>query len=78
MTAPDVPREPPRQPQRGGCLSALLVLFGLFLLLPGICSLLFMVTVRATPDLWSLWIATYVVAAAGIVLIIYVSRNRPR
>jgi uncharacterized membrane protein HdeD (DUF308 family) len=52
-------------------------LIGIRLLLPGVCSFLFMLTVRSTPDLWSLWLATYVAAAAGIALIVYGTRKRP-
>ncbi len=33
------PAAPP--PQRSGCLTALMVIFGIIMLLPGLCSLLF-------------------------------------
>jgi hypothetical protein len=69
--------ELPRELQGRGCLPVLLGLIGVLLLLPGICSFLFMLVVRPTPGLWALWLATYVVAAAGIVLIVYVSRKKP-
>lgn len=81
MSVPDARGEleppPAPDPPRTGCLPVLIGLIGVLLLLPGICSFLFMLTVRATPDLWSLWLASYVVAAAGIALIVYVSRKKP-
>ncbi|MBR0990865.1 hypothetical protein JQ580_09085 [Bradyrhizobium japonicum] len=38
-TPPSLP--PQKQPQRGGCVTALMAIAGLFMLLPGLCALLF-------------------------------------
>ena len=43
-TSPPVPSAPPPPPptqKRGGCLTALMAIFGIFMLLPGACALLF-------------------------------------
>jgi hypothetical protein len=42
-TPPPAPPEPPPAPtnQRSGCLTALMAIFGIILLLPGACALLF-------------------------------------
>jgi hypothetical protein len=40
---PAPPAAPPPAPtdKRGGCLTALMAIFGIFMLLPGLCALLF-------------------------------------
>lgn len=40
---PPPPAAPPPAPpeKRGGCLTALMAIFGMFMLLPGLCALLF-------------------------------------
>jgi hypothetical protein len=50
----------------------LLALIGVILLLPGICSLVFMVASvgGGTRDLAGLWLLTFLLAAAGIALIV--------
>ena len=40
-TPPPPPLPPRRPPQRDGCLTALMVVIGVILLLPGACSLFF-------------------------------------
>lgn len=43
-TPPPAPPAPPPAPptqKRGGCLTALMAIFGIFMLLPGACALLF-------------------------------------
>lgn len=41
-TPPPVsPRTPPPPIPRSGCLTALMAIFGMFMLLPGVCALLF-------------------------------------
>lgn len=42
-TPPPAPPPPPPVPRerRGGCLTALMAIFGIFMLLPGLCALLF-------------------------------------
>ena len=64
----------------GGCLVALLGLIGIAMMLPGICSLLFMIPFvlgRSSPGGWELvWLITFLVAAGGIALIRYAVKNR--
>ena len=71
---------PPSSKNLGGCLVALLVLIGIALVLPGICSLLFMMPLvfgRSSLRGWELvWLITFVIAAGGIALIRYVVKNR--
>lgn len=42
-TPPPSPPVPPPAPtgKRGGCLTALMAIFGIFMLLPGLCAMLF-------------------------------------
>ena len=60
-------------------LGALLVLIGIVLLLPGICSLLFMVPfllgAGSVSDWVVLWLMTFLLAAGGSALIRYAVRN---
>ena len=71
---------PPPAPGLGGCLVALLGLIGLAMMLPGICSLLFMIPFllgRSSPSGWGLvWLITFLIAAGGIALIRYAVKNR--
>jgi hypothetical protein len=79
MPDPSLPPLPPPRPQgMGGCLSAILVLVGVVLLLPGICSLLFMTAsgMRIGGDIAGLILLTFVISAGGIALIVYAARNR--
>ena len=80
MSVPNVPLRPEPPPRRPagksgshGCLSVILALIGIILLLPGICSVIFMTSVlRPGVDpggLASIWAMTFLVAAGGIVLI---------
>jgi hypothetical protein len=82
MSVPEVPAGPPppgRSRPLGGCAAAFIMLIGVVLLLPGVCSLWFIVSTGAQG--WdvlvgSLWIITLGIGAAGILLIRYVLRNR--
>jgi hypothetical protein len=83
MTAPGEwppPGLPPPRAGLGGCLVALLVLIGIVLVLPGICSLVFMIPLllgRSSPGGWGLvWLITFLIAAGGIALIRYAVKNR--
>jgi hypothetical protein len=82
MSVPDTPPppEPPQQPtynRLGGCAAAFLILIGVVLLLPGICSLGFMVAMGSGQGpLPLLWLLTFAIAAGGIALIRYAIRNR--
>ena len=73
------PVTPPRTPGIGGCLAAFLVLVGIVLLLPGICSLIFMGLggfSGGNGGLAGLWFLTILIAAGGIALIAFAIRNR--
>jgi hypothetical protein len=79
MTMPD-PHIPSRLPGQGigGCLSFALVLGGMVLLLPGLCSLLVMgsLGVRESGGLGLLWLITFLFAGGGVWLIAWAVRNR--
>ena len=65
----------PPSPRRHPLLSALMVILGIILLLPGICSLIFLsMAGGAGGDLWGLWLACFVVAAGGIALLVAAAR----
>lgn len=80
MTIPEPSPQsvPPPRPQGiGGCLAAFLVLIGFVLLLPGICSLLFMGAggLKIGTDIAGLILLTFLIAAGGIALIVFAIRN---
>jgi hypothetical protein len=84
MSVPAVPprSEPPSAGNSGarGCLSVRLALIGVLLLLPGICSLVFMVPfvsggARDPGPIGGLWLMTFLLAAAGIGLIVAAIRR---
>ncbi|HMK78273.1 MAG TPA: hypothetical protein VK438_01425 [Xanthobacteraceae bacterium] len=61
----------------GVFLTVLFVLVGIVLLLPGLCSLVFMVGMGSGGGpLVLLWLLTFGIAAGGVVLIRYAIRNR--
>jgi hypothetical protein len=66
------PRPPPREP-RSGCATALMVIFGVILLLPGLCALIFAgaaLTERSFPsDFLSFIVIGLLVGFAGVMLI---------
>ena len=74
------PGLPPPRAGLGGCLVALLVVIGIALLLPGICSLIFMIPFmlgQGPVGEWVIaWLITFIIAAGGIGLIRYALRNR--
>lgn len=74
---PSLPVPPPRPRGIGGCLAAFLVLVGIVLLLPGVCSLVFMFA-GVGPDggIAVLWLISFVIGAGAIALISYAIRNR--
>jgi hypothetical protein len=77
---PALPPLPPPRPQgMGGCMVAFLVLIGVVLLLPGICSLIFMGLGGfggGNGGLAGLWFLTILIAAGGVALIVFAIRNR--
>ena len=85
MTAPDAPppsASPAGREGLGGWLVALLALIGIALLLPGLCSVFFMVAFLSgrgggsVGSLGALWLITFVVAGGGIWLIAWAIRRR--
>lgn len=79
-TPPDVPpplssRLPPEQ--RSGCFTALMVVFGIILLLPGLCSLIFVFggLVKSAEDVQFV-LALGLVGCAGVGLIWWAIRGR--
>jgi hypothetical protein len=74
---PPAPPEPPYQyvppSQRSGCATAFMVLFGLILLLPGLCAILFGVGAISSsspdPALLFLVLLGLLVGFAGVMLI---------
>lgn len=82
MSVPDTPRPVGPQPpsRRGGCLSVLLALLGIVLMPPGVCSLVFVVAfvgggARDPGSIVGLWLFTFLLAAAGIALIVSAIRR---
>jgi hypothetical protein len=74
MSSPETPPPvPPSLPQRHGCATAFMVLFGIALLLPGLCALLFGVGImadqRPDPATISMVLIGLMVGFAGIMLI---------
>lgn len=79
MTSTDNPPPPPSLSppppnQRGGCLTALMVIFGVIMLLPGLCALLFggmsvFEDGRIASDIAPLVFLGLVVGIGGVVLI---------
>lgn len=70
--APPVP--PPPTQKRSGCLTALMAIFGIILLLPGVCALLFggmsvFEDGRIAPDIAPLVFLGVVIGIGGVALI---------
>lgn len=75
-TPPPAPRGPPAAPtnKRSGCLTALMAIFGIILLLPGACALLFggisiSDSGRISSDIAPLVLLGLVVGLGGVALI---------
>ena len=65
-----VPPPPNRSGGSSGCLSLFLILIGIVMLLPGVCSALFMVGMGTRDGgLVAMWIGTFVLAGFGVCLI---------
>jgi len=77
MSVPSVaPPDPPPKQGLGGCAVAFLVLVGVVLLLPGICSLIFLGAGAVGGPLLLFYLLTFAIAAGGIALIRYAIRAR--
>ena len=77
MSVPDSPRPVAGPPpsRQGGCLPLLLALLGIVLTLPGICSAVFVVAFvgggGTNPgSIVGIWLFSFLLAAAGIALIV--------
>jgi hypothetical protein len=81
MSVPDAPQPAAPQPpsRRRGCLAVLLALLGIVLMLPGICSLVlvvgFGVSGTIPASIVGIWMVSFLLAAAGIALIVSVVRR---
>jgi hypothetical protein len=70
---------PPARGGRNPIVAALMLIFGLILLLPGLCSIIFMGLAASDPRglmnggilgwLGTLWLVSFLISAGGIVLI---------
>ena len=74
------PTVPPPSP-RSGCMTAFMVIAGIFLLLPGLCSLLFgggtlLSAGRVDPGIVSFVVLGLLLGALGVVLIVAAIRGR--
>jgi hypothetical protein len=83
MSVPEVPPSEPGEPavlpkRLGGVAATLLVLLGIVLLLPGLCSLGFMVAMPGGGGgaVGLLWLICFLIAIGGVWLIAYAVRNR--
>ena len=76
---PEIPPGPPPRPreERNGCLTAILIVIGIILLLPGLCSLIFIFggLVKSAEDLQFV-IALGLVGCGGVGLIWWAIRGR--
>lgn len=71
----DRPHLPP-SPRRHPLLTALMVIIGIILLLPGVCSLVFLAMAGGggSGDLWGLWMVCFVISFGGIALLVAASK----
>ncbi len=61
---------PPAPPPRSGCLTALMVIGGIVLLLPGLCTVLIGAGHLSDPGLASIAAITFSVGLIGLILIL--------
>ena len=87
MSVPSIPPSGPalsppptgRPHGLGGCLAAILILVGIVLLLPGLCSLIFLATIGGAGVGWPialLWLVCLMIGVGGLMLINYAAKNR--
>jgi hypothetical protein len=89
MSVPKVPPTPPRQP-RSAIATALLLIAGLLLLAPGVCSVIVIpqyfhmrslypdgIPPQAYmgSDIWVLWVISFIISAGGVALMVRAFRK---
>jgi hypothetical protein len=78
VTLPETPPALPPAPRQrnSGCATAILIIVGIILLLPGLCSLIAMANLGLGEGavVW-LWLIPFAIAAGGIALIVFAARN---
>jgi len=71
---PPPPAPPPERPPRNGAVSVLMVIGGVILLLPGLCSLFFIVMLGSNTGsvgpLGALWLICFIISAGGIAMLV--------
>jgi hypothetical protein len=67
---PPIPAPVAAPPQRNGCLTAFMVLVGMILLLPGVCTMAFLGG-HSDPTMSLIALITFLVALGGIALIVF-------
>jgi hypothetical protein len=76
---PEIPPGPPPRPREesSGCLTAILIVIGIILLLPGLCSLIFVFggLIKSAEDVWFV-AALMTIGAIGVALIWWAIRGR--
>ncbi|HMK78274.1 MAG TPA: hypothetical protein VK438_01430 [Xanthobacteraceae bacterium] len=81
MSIPEIPPPVPPPPKRGlgGCMMAFLIVLGVVMLLPGLCSLALLASIGGSVHdagdalLWGL---AFAITIGGIALIVVAVRNR--
>lgn len=83
MSVPEInpSSPPPPRPQRlSRWMVVLAILVGIVLVLPGLCSLALIIAlfpqIGSPGGIGVLWLLTFVIAGAGVWLIVYAIRNR--
>lgn len=80
MSVPDIPPPGPPKPSLGGCLPAFLIVAGVVLLPPGICSLYFMAVIvpgkGGVEHVVGVSVVSFVIVALVIAVIVYAIRHR--
>ncbi len=79
MTVPNVPPTPPRRP-RSAVATALLLIAGLLLLMPGLCAVIFIPEYVGSPNpvpdsIKQAWIISFIISAGGVALLVYAFRK---
>jgi len=77
MSAPHTP--PPHRP-RSAVVTALLLIAGLLLLLPGVCAIIFIPEYTSSPNpvpssITQAWIISFIISAVGVALIVFAFRR---